>query len=192
MVFFLAVFFATLIAILLMGLGLRNAIRGFSRRTFGRSDILGALSEIDTVADNEPRSLNGCDSLLLPKILRDFPDFDPNLVKTYAKDYIEKNLREKADLKIYNIVIAKYLPSNINKTIVFQAAVSFKEGGETKQKRYDLHYTYILRTSSSSVAANCPNCGGVLGYGDIVCPYCNSRVTNVMGNTWEFTEFTQS
>lgn len=189
---FLGGFLAVIIAVAVLVYAVRKKIRSFSRQVFGKSDILEALSEIDTVADEQPRSLNGCDSLVLPQILRDFPDFDANLVKTYAKDHIEKTLRGKENLKIYNIVIARYLPTNINKTIVYQAAVSFKEGGEKKQKRYDLHYTYILSTTSSTVAANCPNCGGVLNYGDITCPYCNSRVANVMGNTWKFTEFAES
>ena len=60
------------------------------------------------------------------------------------------------------------------------------------QKRYDLHYSYILHSHEPSVAANCPNCGGALQLGATHCPYCNCRIVNVLGNTWAFTQLTES
>lgn len=166
----------------------RKKIRKFSTEVFGKADILQALSEIESIEDNTPRSLNGCDTLLIPQILRDFPDFDVNLAKTYVRDYLKEQLRGKSGITIYNVVISKYLRSESQKTIVFQAAVSFLENGERSQKRFELDYTHILSAQTSSVAANCPNCGGALGFGVVNCPFCGSRVANVLGNSWEFTE----
>ena len=165
----------------------RKKIRKFSTEVFGKADILQALSEIESIEDNTPRSLNGCDTLLIPQILRDFPDFDVNLAKTYVRDYLKEQLRGKSGITIYNVVISKYLRSESQKTIVFQAAVSFLENGERSQKRFELDYTHILSAQTSSVAANCPNCGGALGFGVVNCPFCGSRVANVLGNSWEFT-----
>ena len=166
----------------------RKKIRKFSTEVFGKADILQALSEIESIEDNTPRSLNGCDTLLIPQILRDFPDFDVNLAKTYVRDYLKEQLRGKSGITIYNVVISKYLRSESQKTIVFQAAVSFLENGERSQKPFELDYTHILSAQTSSVAANCPNCGGALGFGVVNCPFCGSRVANVLGNSWEFTE----
>ena len=166
----------------------RKKIRQFSSDVFGKADILQALSEIDSMEDNRPRSLNGCDTLLLPQIIRDFPDFDVNLAKTYARDYIKQKLQGKSGLTIYNVVISKYLRSDIQRTIVFQMALSYMENGDRCQKRYELDYSHILSAQASSVAANCPNCGGALGYGVVNCPFCGSRVANVLGNSWKFTE----
>lgn len=171
---------------------IRRRVRRFSREVFGQEDLLAALSQIDSEADNTPRSLSGCDSLLLPQILRDFPDFDVNLAKTYARSHLKKTLSGKEDLTIHNIVIARYLPSAAQKTILLQAAVSFRESGKICQKRYDLSYCYLLPGSDASIAANCPNCGGALGYGVSQCPYCGSRVANALGNSWEFTEMKES
>lgn len=189
---FLGGFLAVIVGIGAVVYYLRNKIRSFSRKAFGSPDLLDALAQIDTAGEDTPRSLNGCDSLLLPQILRDFPDFDSNLAKTYVRNYLTEKLGHHEAFTVHNVVIARYLPSSVQKTIVFQAAVSYREGGKKRQLRYDLHYAYILDSSEPSVAANCPNCGGAMGYGITVCPYCGSRVANVLGNTWKFTEMKES
>lgn len=168
-------------------LGLRRKVRRFSREVFGTSNIFQGLKEVDTAHLQSPRSLNGLDSLLLPKILEDFPDFDHNLALTYAREYLTQQLKDLENMTIHRIVLSKYLRSLSQKTIVMQAAVSCTENGQPSQKRYELDYTYILHHSSASIAANCPNCGGALGFGVTDCPYCGSRVANVMHNTWKFT-----
>ncbi len=185
-------FLAVAIAITVITLIVRHKIRRFSQQVFGSPHLLKSLQEVDTLQDHSPRSLNGCDNLLLPKILKDFPDFDVNLAKTYARDTLMEKLSDKNALTIYNVVIAKYLPSAVQKTIVFQAAASCREEGELRQMRYDLHYTYLVKGSDESIAANCPNCGGALGYGVTVCPYCGSRVTNPLANAWHFTDILES
>lgn len=189
---FWGAFLAVAVGIGIIAAVIRQKIRGFSRQVFGKADILQALSELDGETQDTPRSLSGCGSLLLPQILRDFPDFDPNLAKTYARDYLRETFRQKEGFTVHNVVIARYLPSAAQKTIVLQAAVSWLENGKRLQKRFDLDYTYLLSGSGATVAANCPNCGGALGYGVTECPYCGSRITNVLGNSWKFTEIRES
>ena len=152
---------------------------------FRRGDMTALVSDLQI--EESHRSLNGCDSLLMPKILKDFPDFDITLAKTYVRDYLKGQLGRHSNLTIHNVVIAKYFPSAAHKTIVFQAALCWTESGKKVQKRYELNYTYLLE-SDSEVAANCPNCGGALGYGVNECPYCGSRVANALCNQWTFTE----
>ena len=171
---------------------LRRKLRRFSSQAFGTPDILNALSDLELEVEDTPRSLNACDSLLMPQILRDFPDYDPVMAKTYLREYLNKTFSHREGFAIHNIAIARYLPSGAQKTIVYQAAVSWLDQGKRSQKRFDLHYTFLLGQSKTSVAANCPNCGGVLGYGERECPYCGSRVANAMRNTWEFTECMES
>lgn len=186
-------FFAVALLIIGLAMFLRRKIRGFSRRVFGNPDLLDALEEIDTSHLETPRSLNGCDTLLMPQILKDFPDFDANLAKTYARNILRDRFGKRQNFVIHNVVIAKYLRSSVQRTIVFQAATAHRENKQTVQKRYDLHYTHLLSSSSGcAVAANCPNCGGALGYGVTICPYCGSRVANVLGNAWKFTEIIET
>ena len=67
---------------------------------------------------------------------------------------------------------------------------NFRENGKLLQKRYNLHYSFLLPSESGeTIAANCPNCGGAItSTHQKVCAYCGSRLANVMKNTWEFTE----
>lgn len=189
---FLGGFAAVALGIYLLYRIVSRKLRQFSRQVFGKTDILEALGDLDLELQETPRSLNACDSLLLPQILRDFPDYDPTLAKTYVRRYLTEQFGSKEGFTIHAIATARYLPSAVQKTIVFQASVSWLESGKRSQKRFDLHYTYLLESADASVAANCPNCGAALGYGITECPYCSSRVANVLGNTWKFTQITQS
>lgn len=173
-------------------LWLARRLRSFSRSVFGTSDLLKGLQSVDSLTEESPRSLNSCDTLLLPRILKDFPDFDVHLARNYLRQALTKRYGDKTGFRIHNTAIAKYLPSAAQKTIVFQAALSWQENGKTLQKRYDIHYTYLLTGSDETIAANCPNCGGAIGYGESVCPYCGSRISNILGNTWQFTQFLES
>ena len=184
---FLGSFLAISLTLWIVIYCIRRKLMRFSRRIFGTANILSVIKDVETEEETSPRSLNGCDSLLLPQILQDFPDYDPALAKTYAREYLLRELGNHTGFKVHNIVIARYLRSAAQKTVVFQAAVCWREQGKLLQKRYELNYTYILGQSGSSVAANCPNCGAALGYGQSECSYCGSRVANVLGNTWRFT-----
>lgn len=188
----LGVFAAVLAVLLGVCLAVRRSLRRFSREVFGTADLLEGLKAVDAAAQQEPRSLNGCDSLLLPRILKDFPDFDANLAKTYCREQLQRKLGHRDGFTIHRIVISKYLSSLSQKTVVMQAAVAWLEDGQRLQKRFDLDYTYLLDPHRQSVAANCPNCGGALGFGQVECPFCGSRVANVLKNTWCFTAMRES
>jgi hypothetical protein len=185
---FLGSFLAVSLVLWIVVGTVKRKLNRFSQRVFGTGNIINVLEHMQTESETMPRSLNGCDTLLLPRILRDFPDYDASLAKTYARDHLLGELGHHPGFTVHNIVIAQYIPSAAQKTIVFQAALSWKEHNKTLQKRYSLDYTYLLGQAGSSVAANCPNCGAALGYGESVCSYCGSRVANILGNTWKFTE----
>lgn len=153
-------------------------------------NITGLLSSLET--EEGPRSLNGCDRLLMPQILRHFPDFDGNLAKTHLQEYLTQYFSGKKGFTVHQIVIARYLPSGLNKTIVYQAAVSWTENGKKAQKRFDIDYTYLLSAEDPAVAANCPNCAGAIGFGQTECPYCGSRVASVLGQSWKVTKITET
>ena len=172
----------------------RKKVRDFSRQAFGTPDLLAGFKSVETEAEITPRSLSGCDSILLPRILEDFPDFDPTLAKTYARDALRKHLAGKEEVRVHNVVFARYLRAVSQKTIVMQAAAQYREGGRLQQKRYDLHYAYLLqgKGGDETVAANCPNCGGAIGFGMKECPYCGSRLAVLLEGAWDFTEIQES
>lgn len=183
-------FLAVAAAIGILAFILHQKWKRFRSRYAGAARILSAAAEMER--EEPPRSVNGCDRFVIPRILEDFPDFDPESARSAARDYLESRLSGRQDLQIHQIVYSRYLPTGARKTVVFQASAGWRENGETVQKRYDLSYAYRTDTGDAVVAANCPNCGGNLGYGDRECPYCGSRVVAVMHETWEFTRMTES
>lgn len=187
-------FSAVALGLVVLYLVMRQKMRRLWHSLFGPMGLHSVVSLV-TKAGQEPagpRSVNGLDRFLLPEILKDFPDFDANMAKTYAKSYLKLQLSAHPGLRIHKVVISRYLTSESQKTVVFQAAVCWKEDGSTVQKRFDLHYSYLLPSEDAAIASNCPNCGAALGFGAVTCAYCGSRVVNVMGSTWNFTELTES
>lgn len=193
-ILFLAIFLGIIALGLILYLKIRNKVRDFSRTAFGTPDIMEGFRTVEAEAETTPRSLSGCDSILLPQILRDFPDFDVNLAKNYGKDALREYLAGKEGLKIHNIVLCRYLPTRSQKTILMQAAAEYLINGRRTQKRYDLSYSYVLQGQGGSpeAAASCPHCGGVIGFGQTQCPYCGSRLAVSMLGAWEFTQIQES
>ena len=183
------VFAGIIVAVLIAYFIIREKVKRFTMTAFGTDDISEIMTDINNDMDSKPKSLSGCDSLMRPLILKDFPDYDFTMAETYVKEHLKDFLKNKPDLKFHNIVIRNYEPSSIQKTIVYQAAVEFREGGKLTQKRYELNYSYIVpRLNASTIASNCPNCGAALKFGEVTCPYCGSRVVNILGNCWKFTD----
>lgn len=193
-ILFLAVFLGVVAVGGYVYFRMREKVREFSRQAFGTPDLLAGLKNAETEAEITPRSLSGCDSILLPQILADFPDFDPTLAKTYARDALRKHLSDKAEVKIHNVVFARYHRAATQKTIVMQAAAQYRESGRLQQKRYELNYAYVLQGQGgdATAAANCPNCGGAIGFGQKECPYCGSRLAIILEGAWDFTEIRES
>lgn len=167
----------------------RRRLRRFSRHLFGTAELAGALGGLAREPER-PKSLSGADAIYLPQILKDFPDFNPTLAETYVKERLEQELGGKAELLIHNIVISGYQRAQVEKTIIYQAALQYWEGGRLLQKRYVLHYACLLAGEGGrTVAANCPNCGApVPSLQQTVCEYCGSRLANVLKTIWKFTE----
>lgn len=145
-----------------------------------------ASGELDFEVPEEPKSLNRCDSLLIPQIMRDFPDFAPERAKNIFRNYVKKHYAKAPDFTIYTVGMSRYLTAGLNKTIIMQAACSYTKGGKKVQIRVEADYIYSVHTADENIASNCPNCGGGIRYGEVNCPYCGSHVSNVMSNTWEF------
>lgn len=188
LLFFLGGLSAAAIFIIAVVLAVRKAIRRFSRQYFGTADFSGLLRGI-SVDEEKPKSLSGMDTVYLPQILKDFPDFNPTLAETYVKEQLRSACAGKPDFRIHNIVIHSYERTQAENAIIYQAALEYRESGKLQQKRYCLRYAYLLPQDGKTAAANCPNCGAPLSeFRQRVCEYCGSRLVNIMGNTWRFTE----
>ena len=177
------------LAVLIIYFRIKRKVSDITTAAFGTDDLSEIMNNISNDMDDKPKSLSGCDSIIRPLILKDFPDYDFTMGETYVKEHLEEVLKDKPALKIHNVVIRNYERSSTQKTIIYQASLEYREDGRLIQKRYEMHYSYIIpRGDAATVATNCPNCGGALKYGETSCPFCGSRVVNILGNCWEFTE----
>lgn len=170
---------------------IRRKLQAYSGLLFGTRNLMAAAQELSQAVEDPPRSLNACEGSVLPQVLRDFPDFDIGLTKGQVQDYLKKELGRHSGFSIHRVVLSAYEKDSVQRSLVFQAAVSWLDG-KRLQKRYDIHYTYTLPQGAASVAASCPNCGGNLGFGDLECPYCGTRVVNPLKQSWAFTRLQES
>ncbi|MDD3242425.1 MAG: zinc ribbon domain-containing protein [Eubacteriales bacterium] len=188
--FFLGGFAAAALAVWAVVAFVRSKIRRFSRQTFGMENLADALGELDNAADQQPKSLSGGDSLFLPRILKDFPDFNVDTAKARVRDGLLQTLEGKQNPIIHRIVISDYRRTALERTIVFQAALQYDEGGAARQKRYCVHDSYLLpAVETSGQALVCPNCGApIADTAASHCTYCDARLVNITGNSWKITQ----
>lgn len=180
------------LAVIIPVVTIRNAIR--------RSDayrlLHTAVSQLSDGGfeqlDDRPRSLNGCESIYLPQIQRDFPDFNPTAVYTEAKRELERRFGGRESFRVHNVVISGYKRSLYEKTVVLQAALQYRENGAVAQKRYVLLYAYLVEKNGTVLTSNCPNCGAPISDSTArVCEYCGSLLVNPLGGEWKFTDVSE-
>ena len=104
-VFFAVTFIIIILAaILIFGTVISTFIKRF--RSFGsfRNIDVSSFDDLET----RPRSLSGRDSQLIPKILKDFHDFNVASAKSAVREKLKEELSGVTDLKIHNVVINGY------------------------------------------------------------------------------------
>lgn len=72
---------------------IRNKVRETSRALFGTSDITQAAKQMKQEYSATPKSVSAMTSLLLPKIVADFPDFQYDEMKERAENVLTSYLR---------------------------------------------------------------------------------------------------
>lgn len=169
---------------------IRNKVKDISQIAFGTEDIIEGFKNNEATEDNTPKSLSGMDSILIPQIKRDFPDFNVEFVKTRAKEELKKYVGNVSGFLVHNVVFNQYNKHNNTITIIMQAAAEmYDENNKKQQKRYQLNYTYMPTDDIENKLANCPNCGAPApSTGESVCAYCGSRIFITIKNSWVFTE----
>lgn len=82
-----------------MGLGfygymkIRDKVRYYSRMLFGTSNLAEGVQSIELERELTPKSVSSATSLYLPAIMRDFPDFHYDEMKTRAENVLISYLR---------------------------------------------------------------------------------------------------
>lgn len=63
----------------------------------------------------------------LSLIRKDFPTFDPALAYAYARDALGRQLGNRPDFGVHQVVIADYQRSRYEKNVILQAALQYRE-----------------------------------------------------------------
>ena len=159
-----------------------------------------------------PRSLSGMDSIYLPKIHRDFPEFSWDEWRGKIEDAVRSKIKDKNG-QIYQTVISRYTKDTGVCRITAETSASYLPGrdeapedlrgvgqihiikdGKKEQsllKRQAVFETELLYVQNAekiqgrALGVNCPNCGAPFTrLGDRTCPYCGSAVIPVNLRVW--------
>ena len=187
----------TILLILLIAGGVLVALRYviFAALKVGNlaSVLSRAIKKADFEAAETPKSLSSAEPLLMDRIRRDFPEYNPELIrqrvvkdaKTFYEsakagqclyaDGISDQLRERlvtflppdvaGNVQVHKAVLAAYDDRSEDKVLTFQAAAAFRDsGGVTRQRRLILKYLAAWSTDT------------VTGVKKANCPNCGAPV----------------
>ena len=187
----------TILLIILIGGGALVALRFVIRAAWRVGNLASLLSGIikkaDLEAETTPKSLSSAEPLLLDRIRRDFPEYNPELVrqrvmrdtKTFYEsaragrclyaDGISDQLKERlpsflppdvaGSIQVHKAALSAYDDRSEDRVLTYQAAASFKDpAGVTRQRRLIL--TYLAAWSTDTVT----------GVKRANCPNCGAPV----------------
>ena len=173
----------------------KREVKKISRMAFGTEDVVKGFQNAQLESQQTPKSLSGMDLILLPKIKKDFPEFNVDVAKNDVRQELKKYLKNKQSVKIHNVVIRDYKKHKFESVIVMQASAEYIENSRKLQKRYNFNYIYTLAGSLSdtNIAAVCPNCGGPVSDTSLAnCEYCGSRLVNLIEQSWKVKDIVES
>lgn len=204
-----------ILIIALVGAGILGYVVSRIARLFNRAEkLIDDVKDAGVREETVPKSLNAMDSLLLPQILRDFPEYNRAVIyervlrdaKLYYEsaaqgellltEGISSSLSEnlvlpegvEGGVTVHRIALSAYDRSGRDRLITYQAAVKYDgEDGRPHQARISLNY---IAANSPDYAEKievikCPNCSApVPAVGEKVCRYCGSALVSPAGAGW--------
>ena len=156
---------------------MRYVIRAALRVGNLASVLSGIIKKADFEAETTPKSLSSAEPLLLDRIKRDFPEYNPELIrqrvmkdtrmfyesaqagKCLYSDGISDQLKERlpsflppdvaGDIRVHKVALAAYDDASEDRVLTFQAAAAFRDGaGVTRQRRLILKYLAAWSTDT--------------------------------------------
>ena len=67
---------------------IQRKISNFSSSVLGSTNLLEGLKQVEEIANDTPLSVSGGDSIYLPRIQKDFPDFSKSIVENVIKKFL--------------------------------------------------------------------------------------------------------
>lgn len=121
---------------------LRRKTREVSSALFGTSDITKAAKQLKTEYATTPKSVSAMTSLLLPKIVSDFPDFQYDEMKERAENVLTGYLRA---ISQHNASILQDGNSELKQQLENHIQMLASQGKEEHFEQIKLHRTEICQ-----------------------------------------------
>ena len=185
--------------IILVGAGLvalRYVVRAALKVGNLASTVTSIIKKADLEVETTPKSLSSAEPLLMDRIRRDFPEYNPELIrqrvmkdartfyesaqagKCLYTDGISDQLRERltsslppdvsGDIRVHKVALSAYDDSSEDRVLTFQAAAAFKDPANvTRQRRLILKYLAAWSTDTDT------------GVKKANCPNCGAPVPTV-------------
>ncbi len=158
----------------------------------GLGTMLKMAKEADLTSQLTPKSVSGGDSIFLPLILKDYPEFDVELAKNQVEATVCRLLNfgdtsplddrfadfgallkkqyqgeRVSGIKVHRTAISNYVKTKDMATVTFQTAFQFRKGEYTVQERFQTEYALYfdvksLTNDQSTVSLRCSYCGAPL------------------------------
>lgn len=207
----------------IVGIGILGSIAAWIARVGRKAEgLIDQIKLAEVRAETTPRSLAGMDSVLLPQIMKDFPEYNPSVIADRVKadamlyyvsakegrlmytDGVSAAFRESVVLPegvaggigVHRVALADYDRRSRDKVITYQASAKYEDAeGKTHQTRLNLKYiaAYDDDFTNDIRVIKCPNCGApVPAWGDKVCRYCGAALHTQVGLCWVLNEIKES
>ena len=119
---------------------LRRKAREFSRAAFGTEDLSRGVEKMRMEMASTPKSVSAMTSLLLPKIVQDFPDFDYHEMKERADNVLVSYLRA---VDAGNPGVLQEGSTELKQQLENQIAMSGHSGQREHYEQMKIHRTEI-------------------------------------------------
>ncbi len=189
LIIILVLILAIIISLIFLVFYVKGKIERFSLRFLGTKNIVDGFRNQEIEYSETPKSLSGLDTVLLPKINKDFPNINiseiksiaENAILTYYSSLSEKefkdipNITDKLENKIKENIKsnkAKYSKIKIHRTVLnaydnkdglckitLQTGLEYYKDNDKVQDRLNTEFIYIYDEVKGNISLNCPNCG---------------------------------
>ena len=94
------------VGIAVLGIYIKVKISNYSKELFGTSDLKKVAHDLQVEGSTTPKSVSAMTSVYLPQIVRDFPDFNYNEMKSRANSLLVSYLRSIDENKVLDLEYA--------------------------------------------------------------------------------------
>ena len=190
---------------------IRKKLRDTSRMLFGTDSMIEGMKQREKEVEMTPKSVSSATNLYMPSIMRDFPEFHYDEMKSRAENVLTSYLQSitkqnpallsegTRELKEQLRLRLEMLQNQSQTAVEYFHAL--KENGKVirgseehkEQAKYNVELVYIQdqdmieNQEDAGLGLNCPNCGAPLpGLGAKKCIYCDTPIVEYNLRVWNF------